>query len=81
METADFESTRDIFMVVSARQGSLINLATLTVSLTDDNDVPPRFISKEQSINLPLALVYFILMIQEFFQNICGINCNRSKGD
>ena len=63
METADFEATKDISMVVAARQGSLINLATLTVSLTDDNDAPPRFVNKEQEVNLPFGYLIRNILI------------------
>lgn len=63
-EITDYEATREITMVVAARQGSLINLATLTVGLTDDNDVAPRFLNKEKEISLSLRFVsiYFLFI-------------------
>uniref|UniRef100_A0A1I7XJY0 Cadherin domain protein n=1 Tax=Heterorhabditis bacteriophora TaxID=37862 RepID=A0A1I7XJY0_HETBA len=54
MESLDFEVTREIRTIVFARQGSLTSYATLTVSITDDNDNAPKFLQKEYDVRIPI---------------------------
>ncbi|VDL72367.1 unnamed protein product, partial [Nippostrongylus brasiliensis] len=54
MESLDYELCREIRMIIYARQGTLTSYATLTVTVTDDNDNAPRFVHKDYSVSLPL---------------------------
>ncbi|VDM81640.1 unnamed protein product, partial [Strongylus vulgaris] len=45
---------REIRAIIFARQGTLTNYVTLTVTVTDDNDNAPRFVHKDYSVTLPL---------------------------
>ncbi|KIH42495.1 cadherin domain protein, partial [Ancylostoma duodenale] len=54
MESLDYEVCREIRAIIFARQGTLTNYVTLTVTVTDDNDNAPRFVHKDYSVTLPL---------------------------
>uniref|UniRef100_A0A7I4YD34 Cadherin domain protein n=1 Tax=Haemonchus contortus TaxID=6289 RepID=A0A7I4YD34_HAECO len=53
MEALDYEVCREIRAIVFARQGTLTSYATLTVTITDDNDNAPRFAHKDYVVALP----------------------------
>ncbi|VDO60529.1 unnamed protein product [Heligmosomoides polygyrus] len=47
MEALDYEVCHEIRAIIYARQGTLTNYVTLTVTVTDDNDNAPRFVHKD----------------------------------
>ncbi|CAJ0589790.1 unnamed protein product [Cylicocyclus nassatus] len=56
MESLDYEVCREICAIIYARQGTLTNYVTLTVTVTDDNDNAPRFVHKDYSVTLPMRI-------------------------
>lgn len=54
MEALDYEVCHEIRAIIYARQGTLTNYVTLTVTVTDDNDNAPRFVHKDYAVTLPL---------------------------
>ncbi|KAK6741188.1 hypothetical protein RB195_009193 [Necator americanus] len=55
MESLDYEVCREIRAIIFARQGTLTNYVTLTVTVMDDNDNAPRFVHKDYSVTVPLS--------------------------
>ncbi|VDM52768.1 unnamed protein product [Angiostrongylus costaricensis] len=54
MESLDYEVCREIRAIIFAKQGALANYVTLTITVTDDNDNPPRFVHKDYFVTLAL---------------------------
>ncbi|KAJ1372474.1 hypothetical protein KIN20_034642 [Parelaphostrongylus tenuis] len=54
MESLDYEVCREIHAIIFAKQGTLTNYVTLTVTVMDDNDNAPRFVHKDYFVTLPL---------------------------
>ncbi|VDK28431.1 unnamed protein product [Anisakis simplex] len=52
MEALGNEVARDFSIIIAARSGQMSNYATLSVTLLDENDHPPKFLQSEYSVKI-----------------------------
>uniref|UniRef100_A0A914UQL5 Uncharacterized protein n=1 Tax=Plectus sambesii TaxID=2011161 RepID=A0A914UQL5_9BILA len=66
VDTLDHEAQKSHHLIVAARCGSLVNLASVTIDVTDENDSAPRFLSShyEAKVLATAAVGTWIVTIQ-----------------